>query len=100
MLDGISNEDLQYSAFSEFETYGTYLTTKYPGRVNYRQLKSTRKGSVYFGMKPSSNDLSYMSAKSYDYVSFELWKKPKRKKRLLWWCYVKMFTWKRMLKLF
>lgn len=99
MLDGISTEDLQYSAFSEFETYGNYLMTNYPSKVECRQLKSTRKGSVYFGMKPSINDLGYMSAKAYDYVSFELWKRTKKRKRVLWWFYVKMFALKKVLHL-
>lgn len=55
--------------FSEYETYGNYITNNYPEMVEHRELPWLRDGS-YIGHFPTVQDLDTF-AKSYVFVAFE-----------------------------
>ena len=57
--------------FSEFETYGTYVTDKYPDAYVRRQFASLRRGSWFVNEKDiTKEDIDWLS-KDYDAVTFE-----------------------------
>jgi len=60
------------SAFSEFETYGTYVSSHFPGTYEFTSSMGFRNGTKYVGLNPSHYDLKRFAAK-YDIVSFERW---------------------------
>ncbi|MGI5172156.1 hypothetical protein H0R92_00950 [Treponema sp. OMZ 840] len=60
------------SAFSEFETYGTYVSACFPGSYEFKSSNGFRNGAKYVGLNPSSYDLQRF-ARKYDIVSFERW---------------------------
>jgi hypothetical protein len=66
----IDRNSLGIGGFSEFETYGTYVYTKYPEKVEFRDLRTMRHGKVYFGDSPKIEDLEWARA-DYDTISFE-----------------------------
>ncbi len=57
--------------FSEFETYGTYVTEKYPDTYTYRKFASFRRGS-WFVREGDLNeeDIKWLSG-DFDAISFE-----------------------------
>lgn len=62
-------------SFSEFETYGTYVMTKYPDAYLTRKLETFRCGAEFLGMKPSEEILKWV-AKEFDTISLEHWGMP------------------------
>lgn len=69
-------------AFSEFETYGTYVTTYYPDAYILRRMKSFRCGKDFLGESPSKEILNWV-AKDFDTISFEHWSVPLEESILL-----------------
>lgn len=69
----ISDDDLGRSGFSEFETYGNFITYTFRDAYEIRLLKSTRYGTKYFGTNPNRFDLFYLTLQKYVFVSFETW---------------------------
>lgn len=65
VLCKINKEDLSKSGFSEFETYGTYLTTFYSKSFLVRNLKFTRKGYALFG--DPNNNKTFIALLIYGY---------------------------------
>lgn len=65
-------------AFSEFETYGTFVSKYYPGRYETRHLDTFRPGRIFFGDEPTSKMLEW-AAKDFDTISFESWSLPSKK---------------------
>lgn len=61
-----------YCAFSEFETYGTYVTQTYPSLYTFKEIKACRYGARLFGLNPNKEDLFRMK-KKFDTISFERW---------------------------
>ena len=58
-------------SFSEFETYGNYVNTKFPGSYSLRRWRSMRYGGFYFSTRDiNSNSIIWLS-KRYDAISFE-----------------------------
>ncbi len=70
ILYAVSPEDLKGSGFSEFETYGTYVTTLHPGRYATRHLETLRSGKNILGGQPEACILEW-AGESYDLVSME-----------------------------
>ena len=72
ILNAIPIEFLANSGFSEFETYGTYVSIKYPKLYCLRKWKSMRYGGFFFNgiNNMTENNVKWLS-KSYDAVSFE-----------------------------
>ena len=62
-------------AFSEYETYGNYITKYYPDTYDLRKLRTLRCGTEFLGYSPSKNTLNWV-AQDFDTVSFEHWSKP------------------------
>lgn len=61
-------------AFSEFETYGTYVSKKYPNLYLTKETKAFRMGARKYGLNPTLYDLK-REAKKYETISFEKWNK-------------------------
>lgn len=74
ILNSIPVQNISLSGFSEFETYGTFVYNYYQNRYAYRQLNVMRHGKIYFGEKPTNQDLSW-AKESYDTISFEHFEK-------------------------
>ena len=57
--------------FSEFETYGTYVTEKHPDAYSYRRFASFRRGSWFVKERDlNDDDISWLS-EDFDAISFE-----------------------------
>ena len=70
IINSISLNDLNKSGFSEFETYGTYVTTNFPQKYNIKKFNNVlRHGKRYF-LFPDNDSLCWAS-KSYKTISFE-----------------------------
>lgn len=72
ILDKIEPSMLSLSGFSEYETYGNFVSKYYPQHFKIRQLRKTRYGTRLLGMKPNSFGLHLFSL-VFDYMSFEEW---------------------------
>ena len=70
IIDAIDDEDLPFSGFSEFETYGTYVVNKHPGCYNLRTFDSIRNGKKLFGELPSEEVCKWLSG-DFSTISFE-----------------------------
>ena len=70
ILDKISDDDLIYGGFSEFETIGTFMNKKYHDKIALRKLRSNRNATNIVGNKPNKYDIRALTNK-YDFVSFE-----------------------------
>jgi len=70
ILDAVSDRELERSGFSEYETYGNFMSHHYPEKVQYRTVPHFRDGARYFGHHPTQWDLQRL-AKKYHYVTFE-----------------------------
>ena len=63
--------------FSEFETYGTYISYKYPALYQLQNLNSYRNAARYIGMNPNKFDIALLG-RFFDTASFEKWDNPKK----------------------
>ena len=72
IMAAIIKSSSPYYAFSEFETYGNYVISKYPDLYSVIIRMSCRKGARRFGLKPTNFDLSRL-ARRFEIVSFERW---------------------------
>lgn len=72
IINAVSVEALPKSGFSEFETFGTYVATKYPNAYKLRKWKSMRFGGFFFSRcnALTKDNLEWISRK-YDAISFE-----------------------------
>lgn len=62
---------IQNSAFSEFETYGTYVAMKYPSIYKLREWHSFRQGGSFFFVDTICERDFLWLAKDFDAISFE-----------------------------
>ena len=72
IMNAIDQAHLSYAGFSEYETYGNFVSMHYPESITCRPLPSWRFGSTDFGLSPNKYDLFSLSRR-YSYVSFETW---------------------------
>lgn len=70
ILNAIEPDILCYTGFSEFETYGNYVDTVYPGSYRRKKLSTQRLGSFLVGTCPTAEQLEW-AGKDYDIISFE-----------------------------
>jgi hypothetical protein len=70
IINSISDKDLNYSGFSEFETYGTYIMTYHKEDCILRNWKSLREGIFYIQQPLNDKKVMWIN-KQYDAVSFE-----------------------------
>lgn len=71
IINAIAPKDLMETSFSEFETYGTYVSFKYPMDYALREWHSIRYGSIYFEMNSLSQEDYEWIGKDFYAVSFE-----------------------------
>ena len=72
IMNAIDQAHLSHAGFSEYETYGNFVSSHYPESLTCRPLPSWRFGSTDFGLSPNKYDLFSLSRR-YSYVSFETW---------------------------
>ena len=77
IINAINVNDLAYSGFSEFETYGSYVVARHPNAYSLREWHSLRCGRRFY------SDLSVIDeenrrwlSQKYDALSLEKWNKP------------------------
>ena len=71
ILNSILEEKIQSSAFSEFETYGTYIALKHSDAYALRDWHSFRLGGSFFDIETiSDRDFEWLS-KDFGAISFE-----------------------------
>ena len=71
ILHSIRLEHVQENSFSEFETFGTYMTINYPDVYNYRDWHSFRYGGYFFHPEAmTQRDYNWL-AKDFFAISFE-----------------------------
>lgn len=73
ILRAIETAELPRSGFSEFETYGTYCTMRYPEQYRFRDWASCREGNLYFEAADLTQKEQKWLAKEFDAISFEKW---------------------------
>ena len=72
IINAVPVEALAESGFSEFETFGTYVHSWYPGAYSLRKWKSMRFGGFFFdGSKGLAKEKVRWLSKCYDAISFE-----------------------------
>ncbi|WP_104722821.1 hypothetical protein [Helicobacter mesocricetorum] len=74
ILESISLEDLAFSGFSEFETYGNFLALYYPQSFSFKKRRYDRFAKEIIGANPSSRQLKWYG-KYYEIIGFESWSK-------------------------
>ena len=65
------DDDYISLGFSEFETYGTFVTDKYPDSYCYSKFKSFRRGSWFVNESELNEDDIKWLAADYDAITFE-----------------------------
>ena len=70
IINAIAQEQLAGTGFSEFETFGSYVTARHPGRYAVRRLATLRSGKNILGEAPTPEMLAW-AGQSYDTVSIE-----------------------------
>lgn len=65
------DDDYISLGFSEFETYGTFVTDKYPDSYCYSKFKSFRRGSWFVSESELNEDDIKWLAADYDAITFE-----------------------------
>ena len=80
ILMSIDKTEINKSGFSEFETYGSYVDTKYPNAYIHRRWLSRRDMTKFFGNleNMNRNDFKWLS-KDYYTITFEKWDKFEKK---------------------
>lgn len=73
ILRAIEPEELPRSGFSEFETYGTYCTIRYPEQYRFRVWSSCREGNLYFEAGNLTQKERKWLAREFNAISFEKW---------------------------
>ena len=76
IINAIDINDLRGSGFSEFETYGNYVMTRYPEAYELRKWRSLRTGMRLYTDIDERNEK--WLAKYYDAVSIEKWQHDSR----------------------
>lgn len=71
ILRSVNTADLPIAGFSEFETYGTYISINYPELVQMRKLRTLREAAYVLGGEPTKEQLEW-AAQDYDIISIEV----------------------------
>lgn len=72
IMNAVEPTHLSGAGFSEYETYGNFVSTVHPGAFAVRPMKTLRYGARKFGPAPNRYDL-YRLSLFYAYASFESW---------------------------
>ncbi|MBO4899343.1 MAG: glycosyltransferase family 2 protein [Lachnospiraceae bacterium] len=67
----VGNDRIQKSAFSEYETYGTYMAIKHPSAYRLREWHSFRLGGEFFDPSTISDSDYEWLGKDFTAISFE-----------------------------
>ena len=79
ILNTIDKKDMT-SGFSEFETYGNFIATKYKDSFKCRVLKSIRHGTQIYGSIPNKYDVFSLMLSGYVFITFETYHTPSKKR--------------------
>ncbi len=71
IINAIPMDKIQNSAFSEFETYGTFVALRYPDAYMLREWHSFRLGGAFYSVETiSDRDFEWL-ARDFQAISFE-----------------------------
>lgn len=71
IINSINPDDLPHSGFSEFETYGTFVTEYYPEVYEIRNGRSLRGEKNRYNPENFSDSYAKKLSDSYDAISFK-----------------------------
>lgn len=95
IINAIELDALSKSGFSEFETFGNYVTTYHMEKVELIRRKALRIGAYICGYHPSTEQLSWLS-QYYEIVSIE--NKSSNILNTIWATWFSVFTRNRMFR--
>ncbi len=73
ILDSMEYDHILGSGFSEFETYGNFITKNYKDSYVCRAIKSTRNGTQHYGKNINKFDIFGLMQRGYFFSTFETW---------------------------
>jgi hypothetical protein len=73
ILNSINDQNLEKSGFSEFETYGNFITKYHKESYKCRSIKSLRHGTMHYGKNLRKYDVFGLIRSKYMFVTFENW---------------------------
>lgn len=71
IISAVGKDKLRSNSFSEFETYGTYVSLRHTSAYRLRNWKSLRFGGVFFDPHTITDEEYAWLGKDFDAVSFE-----------------------------
>ena len=71
IMSAVGADRIQDTAFSEFETYGTYVALNCPTEYKLKDWHSIRYGSIYFNPEELTNEDLEWLGHDFDAISFE-----------------------------
>ena len=72
IIGAVADEHLSRSGFAEYETYGTWALATRPETISIRKMRSSRRGTAFFGRSPGVAELFTLSTR-YQWATFEAW---------------------------
>ena len=83
ILNNIDNENLTKSGFSEFETYGSYISEFHKDYFTIKKTRSMRYTYSFFGNPNEYSTYVGLFLSRYSWATFEKWDKTKKRKIFL-----------------
>ena len=79
IISAIAPDQLAYNGFSEFETFGSYVTARHPDSYVFREWHSLRGGGKFYTntSQLDEQNLRWLASKYYA-ISLEKWSRPSR----------------------
>ena len=79
IMSAVNAEDLCRSGFSEFETFGSYVSVRHNSGYDFRKWHSLRSGGRFYRASSDIDErnIKWLSSK-YDAISLEKWNKPSK----------------------
>lgn len=71
IIHAVGREKLRSNSFSEFETYGTYVSMRCPSEYRLRHWRSFRYGACFFHPEQMTDGDYVWLSKDFDAISFE-----------------------------
>lgn len=79
IIESIDEKNILKSGFSEYETYGNFIATKFSESFLCRVIKSTRQGTMIYGNHPDRYAFFDLMRSGFVYATFECWQSPPAK---------------------
>lgn len=80
ILNSIDKKGLSCPGFSEFETYGNFISYHHKSSYICKPIKSMRRGTISHGKNPNKYSIFWLIKCGYRYVTFETWHTERKRK--------------------